>query len=361
MKKHLIVIGTVVLLLAVGLSGCNEINPLPSEEDRFVGTWENEYGDTIVFFSDGTGSQTLWSFQWEIKDNKLVREIDQDVVSIVVDYQFSDDDTTLTLAAQVYTKINENNQDTTQLSILLFNVEPSRINKGETANLIWNVTGATTVSIDNDIGDVSLSGTRIISPIQNTTYVLAASNSNTSKMATTQIIVLDNSESDDDESVSNIPPLKPIVNGPWTGNKNTAYNYTAVSTDANNDAIKYAFNWNDGQSTMSDFLPSGTATTQTHSWVAPGAYEISVRVFDNETVSATTKFIVLIDTYLVKDIGYLIDDDSDGTYDSFKNFETGEKTNVEKQDDGTYLIDNDGDGYWDYIYDVETDSLEQNH
>ena len=64
---------------------------------------------------------------------------------------------------------NVDNQDTMQLTIALFNVEPSMINKGETANLIWNVTGATTVSIDNSIGDVGLSGTRIISPTQNTT------------------------------------------------------------------------------------------------------------------------------------------------------------------------------------------------
>ena len=86
------------------------------------------------------------------------------------------------------------NQDTTQLSIALFNVEPSMINKGETANLSWNVTGATTVSIDNNIGDVGLSGTRIVSPIQNTTYVLTASNSNTSKTATTHIIVKNNTD-----------------------------------------------------------------------------------------------------------------------------------------------------------------------
>jgi len=34
MNKHLIVIGVVILLLAVGLSGCSEI-----EENQFSGTW----------------------------------------------------------------------------------------------------------------------------------------------------------------------------------------------------------------------------------------------------------------------------------------------------------------------------------
>ena len=111
MNKHLIVIGTAVLLLVVGLSGCNEIsNPLSSnDDDRFVGTWENEYGGSIVFFSDGTGSKTSVSLQWEIKDNKLVLEMFQGENTIVYDYQFSDNDTTLTLTAtdnssQVFTK-----------------------------------------------------------------------------------------------------------------------------------------------------------------------------------------------------------------------------------------------------------------
>jgi len=112
MKKHLIVIGTAVLLLAVGLSGCNELsNPLTGNDDsRFVGTWKTENGGVVIFFSDGTGSQTSMSFQWEIKDNKLVWgwEISQGI-SIVYDYQFSDNDTTLTLTttdnvSQVFTK-----------------------------------------------------------------------------------------------------------------------------------------------------------------------------------------------------------------------------------------------------------------
>jgi len=110
MNKHLIVIGTAVLLLAVGLSGCNEINPF-SGDNRFVGTWKSN-GSTITFFSDGEGSEMGIGFQWEIKDGKLVRETDITGVlqSMVYDYQFSDNDTTLTLTdvslgiTRIYTK-----------------------------------------------------------------------------------------------------------------------------------------------------------------------------------------------------------------------------------------------------------------
>ncbi len=113
MNKHLIVIGIVVLLLVVGLSGCNEIsNPLSSNDDnRFVGTWKSN-GYTITFFSDGEGSEMGIGFQWEIKDDKLVRETDITGVlqSMVYGYQFSDSDTTLTLTdvssgtPRIYTK-----------------------------------------------------------------------------------------------------------------------------------------------------------------------------------------------------------------------------------------------------------------
>jgi len=53
----------------------------------------------------------------------------------------------------------------------------------------------------------------------------------------------------------------------------------------------------------------------------------------------------------------MTDDDTDGTYDSFHNDTSGQKTDVEKQDDGTYLLDDDGDDSWDWIYDIETDTL----
>ena len=76
-----------------------------------------------------------------------------------------------------------------QFLITSFDVEPSIINQGETANLSWVVIGAISVNIDNGICNVSLTGTRIITPIENTTYTLTATNSITSITATTQIIV----------------------------------------------------------------------------------------------------------------------------------------------------------------------------
>ena len=77
----------------------------------------------------------------------------------------------------------------TQFSIFSFNVDPSIINQGESANLSWVVLAAASVSIDNGIGSVALTGHRIIQPTQTTTYILTASNATLVKSATVTISV----------------------------------------------------------------------------------------------------------------------------------------------------------------------------
>lgn len=54
-----------------------------------------------------------------------------------------------------------------------FAVEPSRIERGQSAILRWNVTGGTAV-ISNGIGSVNPSGTQRITPNETTTYTLTA-------------------------------------------------------------------------------------------------------------------------------------------------------------------------------------------
>jgi hypothetical protein len=76
-----------------------------------------------------------------------------------------------------------------QPSILSFNAEPSSISAGQSANLSWNVSNATTISIDQGIGNVALTGTRAVAPAVTTTYTLTAYNSAGTAMATTQVIV----------------------------------------------------------------------------------------------------------------------------------------------------------------------------
>jgi hypothetical protein len=76
-----------------------------------------------------------------------------------------------------------------QFSIFSFDVEPGIIDSGESANLSWVVFAATTVSIDNGIGGVALTGHRMIEPTQTTTYRLTASNATLTKNASVTITV----------------------------------------------------------------------------------------------------------------------------------------------------------------------------
>lgn len=59
-----------------------------------------------------------------------------------------------------------------------FSVEPSTIERGQSAVLRWNVTGATNVAIDNGFGTVPPNGTRRITPPDTTSYTLTATGIN---------------------------------------------------------------------------------------------------------------------------------------------------------------------------------------
>lgn len=76
-----------------------------------------------------------------------------------------------------------------KLSIESFNTNPTSINQGEYANLTWVVTGASSVRIDNGIGNVTTTGSLIIHPPTTTTYILTASNETSTKSATTTITI----------------------------------------------------------------------------------------------------------------------------------------------------------------------------
>ena len=59
----------------------------------------------------------------------------------------------------------------------VFSNNPASIIAGGTATLVWNVTGATSVSIDQGIGPVDVVGIRVISPAKSTVYTISATNS----------------------------------------------------------------------------------------------------------------------------------------------------------------------------------------
>lgn len=70
-----------------------------------------------------------------------------------------------------------------------FYVNPDAITAGARAQLNWEVTGATSVSIDNGIGSVAVNGTRTVVPSSTTSYILTATNQYGSTTASAQVLV----------------------------------------------------------------------------------------------------------------------------------------------------------------------------
>jgi hypothetical protein len=70
-----------------------------------------------------------------------------------------------------------------------FEANPSVINKGEVTYLHWSVSNADSVSIDNGIGNVALTGEIPVSPVSTTFYTLTAKNFAGEATAGTQIMV----------------------------------------------------------------------------------------------------------------------------------------------------------------------------
>ncbi|MGD0353655.1 MAG: CARDB domain-containing protein [Dehalococcoidia bacterium] len=92
-----------------------------------------------------------------------------------------------------------------------FNASPASISAGESSTLNWTVTGATTVSIDQGIGNVALTGPRAVAPAATTIYTLTASNSAGTTTATTQVMVTGAAATPTPTPTPTTPDL-PIVN-----------------------------------------------------------------------------------------------------------------------------------------------------
>jgi PKD repeat protein len=159
-------------------------------------------------------------------------------------------------------------------------------------------------------------------------------------------------------TTGNTLPSTPVINGPKTGRKNKSYNYTVVSTNPDANFLQYIFEWDDDTVTTTDLLLSGIPTIQAHSWSVAGHYTLKVKSIYNNSESETANFTIWIDVWDITDIGYLIDQNSDGTYDIFHNDTTGIETIVKKIGDGGYLIDSDGDGTWNYIFHLDPEVLQ---
>ena len=96
-----------------------------------------------------------------------------------------------------------------------FDADPPSITKGESATLSWNVSGATKVSIEPDVGSVALTGRRMVSPAMTTAYTLTAVNEAGTVTATARVVVAAASPAPTPPSVS-LPSIDSFAANPGT-------------------------------------------------------------------------------------------------------------------------------------------------
>ena len=91
MRKERVIVGAVVFLLVLGLSGCLD------EKSRFIGTWEAEGGDTTLDFDEdntvsisGDGPldivELTGDFEYSVGDNSVT--FSSGSFGITLDYRF---------------------------------------------------------------------------------------------------------------------------------------------------------------------------------------------------------------------------------------------------------------------------------
>ena len=86
---------------------------------------------------------------------------------------------------------SRNNEILTIPKIEKFEIQPLQVKLGHSIKLTWNVYNADSVNMNKDIGSLPFSGSKIVSPIKSTTYMISAYLNNTTLSISKRIIVVD--------------------------------------------------------------------------------------------------------------------------------------------------------------------------
>ena len=96
-------------------------------------------------------------------------------------------------------------------------------------------------------------------------------------------------------ALPNLQPTTPTIDGPDEGKTNQSIAFTVAATDPDNQSISYIFDWGDGESDETAFVPSGVNATQSHTWTKPGTYAIMISASDGEALSQVAEFSISIE------------------------------------------------------------------
>lgn len=195
MKKLIIPL----ILFITLLPGCitvNMGNPVSQPPSAFIDQVipaNAVTGDTVSFTGHGTDSDgTITAYQW--------RSSLDGILSTAATFQSS----SLSAGTHIiYFKVMDNSNNwspeasatviistkATRPVIDYFTASTSTIYFGQSVELNWKVSGGGTVSIDNGVGQVSATGSKVLFPVTNTVYTLTATNPSGSVTSAITVIV----------------------------------------------------------------------------------------------------------------------------------------------------------------------------
>jgi hypothetical protein len=88
----------------------------------------------------------------------------------------------------------------------------------------------------------------------------------------------------------NLPPTDPEIDGPTKGKTDIIYNFTFVSTDPENNSIKYVVDWDDDSKDETILYKSGEVVTLSHSWENKSKYTITAKAVDEYGASSNLSY-----------------------------------------------------------------------
>ena len=150
--------------------------------------------------------------------------------------------------------------------VLSFTASPSAVTKGSASALSWSVNGATSITIDNGIGDVTNLSSKSVTPAQNTTYTLTAANSAGTVTATATVTVVAQQDT--------TPPIAPILSSA-TAKSATQVDLTWIASTDNVGVAGYQVIRNNA------VLASTAGLTFSDAGASPNtSYSYTVRAYD---------------------------------------------------------------------------------
>ena len=165
------------------LTGCSFVSPPKNQPPEayidVISPLKLNEGETFTFIGQGIDADgEVVGFLWRSdRDGELSRSAAIEIDSLSVGdhvISFTVQDNTDTWSAEACASVKVLPCVTAMAMVREFAASPSTVEPGESATLSWNVSGATSVSIDQGIGTVPAIGSMVVTPDTTITYNLTA-------------------------------------------------------------------------------------------------------------------------------------------------------------------------------------------